>query len=156
MDLHLNKSLLNVQQIYDFVQQQEFEKSQSKEGADSEAMVIHDKTAVDRYNQLNEKQKWKRVMQFMRNNPKTLVDALPEPASLNKTMYHPIYDEIIDQENNFKTANITNSQDIQEYSNYDQDALTLNTQNRDSLDANSQAANIKIVQNQPIRVDSSN
>lgn len=143
------KSLLNVQEIFDFVQKKKQDTQSQHEYADSEAMVIQDKYTVGRNNQLTEKEKWKRVMDYLRENPKTLVDALPDPEPLNQTMYHPLYDEIIDQENDYRTTNVNLSQDNKAYSRFEQDALTLNTQNRDSLEFGAQGENIKIVNNPP-------
>jgi uncharacterized protein YfkK (UPF0435 family) len=51
------KSILNVSDIYDFVQMKK--QSQDQEGEDSEAMVIQEKGQIRRNNNPDEKQKWK-------------------------------------------------------------------------------------------------
>lgn len=136
------KSLLNVQEIFDFVQKQE-KQEQSKSQEDNEAIMIEDRAVALKTPKMDEKQKWKIVMDYMRRNPRTLVDALPDPDDyINQTMYHPAYDQIIDQEN----KNINNSH-ANPYSRKNNDALTLNSQNKDSLDEDENANNIKIIQN---------
>jgi hypothetical protein len=135
------KSLLNVQEIFDFVQKQEGQ-DQSKSQEDNEAMIIEDRAVPFKTRKMDEKQKWKVVMDYMRKNPRTLVDALPDPDyNVNQTMYHPAYDNIIDQEN----RNINNSHK-EPYTRINQDALTLNSQNKDSFDEDENSNNMKIVQ----------
>jgi hypothetical protein len=135
------KSLLNVQEIFDFVQKQEGQ-DQSKSQEDNEAMIIENRTVPFKTPKMDDKQKWKVVMDYMSKNPRTLVDALPDPGyDVNQTMYHPSYDNIIDQENH----NINNSHK-EPYSRINQDALTLNSQNKDSFDEDENTNNLKIIQ----------
>jgi len=126
------KSLLNVAEIYSFVERQKTRENVNE--ADAEAIIIQEKGQVVLSSKLNEKQKWKRVMAYMKKNPKALVDALPDPEPMNQTMYYPVYDEIIDQENNDQNANLKSSHDTYGYENQEHDALTLNIQNNALID----------------------
>jgi hypothetical protein len=90
-------------------------------------------------------------MEYLKKNPKVLVDALPEPDSCNKTMYHPVYDQILDQENNYRNSNVHNSQDTKIYGDYDRDALTLNARNRESFEGAGDHNNIQIITNEQNR-----
>lgn len=142
-----------MREIFDFVKSQEkAQNSITEEGqeADNEAIMIQEKHAIVRQNRLNEKEKWKIIMDFMRKNPRTLVDALPEPEGdlkieQHQTMYSPVYDEIMDQENIQIRAN-TNSSEENISPNYNQDALILN-----SLDDQNRQKNILVLnKNQPL------
>ena len=87
------KTLINVNEVYEFVQQRQREEQSLDQSADNEAIVIHDDHKLD------EKQKWTQVMNYMRKNPKILVDALPEPDSLISQPYYPLYGPEIEQQN---------------------------------------------------------
>ena len=89
------KSLLNVDEIYKFVEEHQNQNNdlhESKE--DEQAIVISDKQ-----NKNAQAIKWKKVMDFFSHNPKMLVDALYDPDPTDKQLYHPVFDEIIDEEN---------------------------------------------------------
>jgi len=114
--------------------------------ADNEAVIIPEKSLARR-EKMDEKEKWKVIMDYMSKNPRTLVDALPEPGEeVNRTMYNPIYDEIIDQENQQNLSNMNNSNINQNYDSYEQDALALGAQNHEFGDEQ-QENNINIVSN---------
>lgn len=135
-------------EIFEFVQNQEGrEHSIQQEGADSEAIIIQENQKAGRNNRLDDKQKWEKIMEFMRKNPKVLVDALPDPEPVNQTLYHPMYDEILDQENLHRNMNVSSSHNSQHYDNYSKNVVTVNTQNRDSLDV-CDNSNIKIIPSQ--------
>ena len=84
------KTLINVNEIYQFVQQRQREEQSLEQSADNEAITIHGEHNLD------EKQKWTQIMNYMRKNPKILVDVLPEPESLVSS-YYPLYRPEIEQ-----------------------------------------------------------
>lgn len=138
---------MNVSEIFEFVKHQEQkENSIQQEGADSEAIIIQDRDRPGRNNQLDDKQKWDKIMDFMRKNPKVLVDALPDPEPVNQTLYHPMYDDILDQENLQSNMNMNSSHDSNIYENQSKNVVTVHTHNRDSLDV-CDNSNIKVVPN---------
>lgn len=108
------KTLINVNEIFNFVQNKKHEGHEVNQSADNEAMVI------SHHEELDEKAKWAQIMDYMRKNPKVLVDALPEPDSLNHTFY-PVYAGSMEQEN----ANVNYSQEMPVHPKSHPDSLNI-------------------------------
>lgn len=84
------RTLLNVNEIYQFVEDHQNKASifdDSKQNENTEIIVRQNDTTNTG---LNEKEKWSKIMSYLRQNPKILVDALPDPESFNQTMQLPI------------------------------------------------------------------
>eukprot|EP00343_Euplotes_focardii_P003037 CAMPEP_0205805792 /NCGR_PEP_ID=MMETSP0205-20121125/9125_1 /ASSEMBLY_ACC=CAM_ASM_000278 /TAXON_ID=36767 /ORGANISM="Euplotes focardii, Strain TN1" /LENGTH=202 /DNA_ID=CAMNT_0053077583 /DNA_START=55 /DNA_END=661 /DNA_ORIENTATION=+ len=137
------KSLLNVEDIFKFVN---IQKEQEDQEADTEAITVHEK-AIAKRSQLDDKEKWGIVMEYMSKNPRILLDALPDPdEDISKTMYSPAYDEIIDQENVQQNSNIVEEEMNEEVDLYSQDALALGAHNNEFGDG-SNVNSIPIIHN---------
>ena len=83
------KTLLNVNEIYQFVEDHQNKTNiidDSKQNEQSE-IIIRPNDSAER--KLNEKEKWSKIMSYLRQNPKILVDALPDPETFNQTMNFP-------------------------------------------------------------------
>ena len=72
----------------------------------------------------------------MRQNPKALLDALPEPELFNQTMQNPTKEAVFDYQNNFGN----NSHNYQQ-------SIALNSQNNQESLCENLENNIKIIQN---------